>query len=416
VTRDGAAPDSDVRRGPAVWTVRGHPADAARRSIQDMRHDPGTFRPAEFLAGWTRWLALGLFAVLVGIGLLPLSPNPAVAAVAAAVAVGGGASLLWQRQRRYLLPGAAVATAGLAVLGHTTSTNLGWFAVCLIGGWCALTGGRRDALVYWAGALVLFAAEWLWIDPDPGWAAWMAGITLSVGAGLLVRRERDLVAQLREAQAGLAERARSEERNRIARELHDVIAHTLTVSLLHVTSARLAVEHDLDDAARSLAEAERLGRASLDEVRMAVGMLHQDGDAGRTSPLPGADGLPVLIEQFRSAGADAAFTVDGNVARLPATTSLALYRIVQEALTNAIKHAPGSQTAVHVAVGADEVQLAVDTAAEPRAGAGTGFGVLNMRERAQSLGGTCTAGPGGRGWLVKAVLPLNPSRRRESAT
>jgi signal transduction histidine kinase len=243
----------------------------------------------------------------------------------------------------------------------------------------------------------------------------MGGITLSVAAGLLVRRERDLVAQLREAQAGLAERARSEERNRIARELHDVIAHTLTVSLLHVTSARLAVEHDLDDAARSLAEAERLGRASLDEVRMAVGMLHQDGDPGRSSPLPGADGLPVLIEQFRSAGADAAFTVDGNVARLPATTGLALYRIVQEALTNAIKHAPGSQTAVHVAVGADEVRLAVDTAAEPTAGTGTGFGVLNMRERAQSLGGTCTAGPGGHGWLVRAVLPLNPSRRREGA-
>jgi signal transduction histidine kinase len=176
------------------------------------------------------------------------------------------------------------------------------------------------------------------------------------------------------------------------------------------------VEHGLADAARSLAEAERLGRASLDEVRMAVGMLHQDGEAGRTSPLPGADGLPVLIEQFRSAGADAAFTVDGNVARLPATTGLALYRIVQEALTNAIKHAPGSQTAVHVAVGADEVRLAVDTAAEPTTGPGTGFGVLNMRERAQSLGGTCTAGPGGHGWLVRAVLPLNPSRRREGAT
>jgi signal transduction histidine kinase len=108
--------------------------------------------------------------------------------------------------------------------------------------------------------------------------------------------------------------------------------------------------------------------------------------------------------------------VDGNVARLPATTSLALYRIVQEALTNAIKHAPGSQTAVHVAVGVDEVRLAVDTAAEPRTGTGTGFGVLNMRERAQSLGGTCTAGPGGHGWLVRAVLPLNPSRRREGAT
>jgi signal transduction histidine kinase len=381
-----------------------------------MSHDPGTFRPAGFSAGWTRWMALGSFAALVGIGLLPLSPSPAAAAVAAAAAIGGGASIIWQRQPRYLLPSAAAATAGLAVLAHATSTNLGWFAVCLIGFWCALTGGRRDALVYWAGTLVLLTVEWLWIDRDPGWFAWMGGITFAVAAGLLVRRERDLVAQLTEAQAGLAERARSEERNRIARELHDVIAHTLTVSLLHVSSARLAAEHDLDDAARSLAEAERLGRACLDEVRMAVGMLHQDGDAGRTSPLPGADGLPTLIEQFRSAGADAAFSVDGNVGRLPATAGLALYRIVQEALTNAIKHAPGSQTAVHVAVEADEVRLAVDTAAEPGTGTGTGFGIVSMRERAESLGGSCTAGPGGHGWLVTAVLPLDPSRRRESAT
>jgi signal transduction histidine kinase len=381
-----------------------------------MSRDPGTFSPAEISAGWARWIALGLFAALVGIGLMPLSPSPAAAAVAAAASIGGGASLLWQRQRRYLLPSAAVATAGLAVLAHGTSTNLGWLAVCLMGVWCALTGERRDALVYWAGTLILFAAEWLWIRADPGWGAWVGGITLSVAAGLLVRRERDLVTQLREAQAGLAERARAEERNRIARELHDVIAHTVTVSLLHITSARLAVDHDLDGASRSLAEAERLGRASLHEVRMAVGMLHQDGDAGQTSPLPGADGLPALIEQFRSAGADAAFSVDGNIGRLPATTGLALYRIVQEALTNAIKHAPGSQTTVHVAVDADEVRLAVDTAAEPRTGTGNGFGVLNMRERAQSLGGTCTAGPGGHGWLVRAVLPLYASRRREGAT
>ena len=123
----------------------------------------------------------------------------------------------------------------------------------------------------WAGALILFAVEWLWIHPDPGWGAWMAGTTLAVAAACWSGTSAISSAQLREAQAGLAERARAEERNRIARELHDVIAHTLTVSLLHVTSARLAVEHDLDDAARSLAEAERLGRESLDEVRTGGG-------------------------------------------------------------------------------------------------------------------------------------------------
>ncbi len=320
--------------------------------------------------------------------------------------------LAWQR--RPLLLYAAVATGSVAVLGNHMSSNVGWFTVCLIGSWCALAGTRRDALMFWAGALVLFAAEWAWPEHDPGWGAWMAGTTLAVLAGLLIRQQIDLVSQLREAQAGLAERARAEERNRIGRDLHDVIAHTLTVSLLHISSARLAVEHDPADAARALAEAERLSRESLDEVRLAVGTLHSSGDGGRTTPLPGADGLPSLVERFRSAGADITFTADGDTGRLHATTGLAVYRILQEALTNAIKHAAGSPVSVRLAVGADTVRLAVDTAAPP--GTGTGLGLVSMRERAESLGGSCEAGPGGRGWLVAAALPLTASLRREGVT
>jgi len=355
---------------------------------------------------------MAAFTVFVAIGLTRMNPSPPAAVAAAIVATGAG--VLLAQQRRPLLAYAAVATAGVAVLGHGLAGSVGWFAVCLLGAWCALTGSRRDALVYWAAVMALFAAEWLWVKPDPGWGAWMAGTTLSVLAGLLIRHEIDLVAQLRVAQAGLAERARAEERNRIARELHDVIAHTLTVLLLHVTSARLAVEHDLADAARALAEAERLGRESLAEVRQAVGMLHRDGDTGPAAPLPGADGVPTLVERFRTAGADVTLTIDGDTGPLPATTGLAVYRIVQEALTNAAKHAPGSPTAVRLAVDADAVRLAVDSAAEP--GTGTGMGVLSMRERAESLGGSCQAGPGGRGWLVQATLPLDAARRRESAT
>jgi signal transduction histidine kinase len=376
-----------------------------------MNGDTGPARPAEFPPEWARWVALAMFTVFVAIGLARMTPSPPAAVAAAIVAAGAG--VLLAQQRRPLLVYAAVATGGIAALGHGLSSNVGWFAVCLLGAWCVLTGSRRDGLVYWAAAMVLFTAEWLWVKPDPGWGAWMAGTTLSVLAGLLIRHEIDLVSQLRAAQAGLAERARAEERNRIARELHDVIAHTLTVSLLHVTSARLAVEHDLAGAARALAEAERLGRESLAEVRLAVGMLHQDGDTGPTAPLPGVEGLPTLVERFRSAGADVTLTIDGDPGRLPATTGLAVYRILQEALTNAVKHAPGSPTAVRLAVDADAVRLAVDSAAEP--GTGTGVGILSMRERAETLGGSCAAGPGGRGWLVQATLPLDATRR-EAAT
>ena len=372
----------------------------------------GPAHPAGFPPGWARWVGLAVFTVLVAIGLARMNPSPPAAVAAAIVAAGAG--VLLAQQRRPLLAYAAVATGGIAVLGHGLPSNVGWFAVCLLAAWCALTGSRRDGLVYWAAAISLFAAEWLWVKPDPGWGAWMAGTTLSVLAGLLVRHEIDLVSQLRAAQAGLAERARAEERNRVARELHDVIAHTLTVLLLHITSARLAAEHDLADAARALAEAERLGRESLAEVRMTVGMLHQDGDTSRTAPLPGAGDVPALVERFRSAGADITLAIDGDTGRLPATTGLAVYRILQEALTNAVKHAPGSPTAVRLAVDANTVRLAVDSAAQP--GTGTGVGVLSMRERAESLGGSCQAGPGGRGWLVQAVLPLEAARRREAAT
>lgn len=400
----------------AAWSaasVRTGGRSRVRRSIRSVIPEFAAPRSGDLLSGRMRWAALAVFAALVGVGLAPLSPTPAAAGVAAAIAIGSAAVLVWQPER-YLLPAAIVATAGVAVLGHASSTNLGWFTVCLLCAWCALTGTRRDVLVYWAATVLWFAADWLWIKTnDPGWGAWIAGSTLSVGLGLLVRHQRDLVTQLRAAQAGLAERTRAEERNRIARELHDVIGHTLAVSLLHVSSARLAVEHGLEDAARTLAEAERLCRESLDEVRMAVGMLHEDGGASATAPLPGAANLGALVQQFCSAGANASLAVEGDIRRLPATCGLAIYRILQEALTNAIKHAPGARTAVQVTVDTGDVELVVDTSGVPRTG--TGIGLLSMAERASSLGGTCEAGPGGSGWLVRATLPLDPSRRREGA-
>ena len=116
--------------------------------------------------------------------------------------------------------------------------------------------------------------------------------------------------------------------------------------------------------------------------------------------------MPALVEQFRSAGADVTLIVEGDVAGLPATTGLAVYRIAQEALTNAAKHAPGAPTEVGLRVWAGEVTLTADSRTVPGKTASAGLGVLSMRERAESVGGSCEAGPGGRGWLVRARLPL----------
>ena len=391
-------------------TRYGRPATGGRR-IRSMSGDlvpVGPMEHAEDLTGRTRWAALAVFAVVTAAGASWLNPSAPVAVAGAVVAVGAAVPLVlgW----RPVLAYAAVATAGIAMLGHGMSSNVGWFTVCLLACWCVLAGRRFEAVAYWAGTMLLFAAEWLWVRSDPGWGAWLAGVTLATAFSVLIRHDRDLLRRLRLAQAGLAEQARAQERNRIARELHDVIGHTLTVSLLHVQSARLAVEHVPADAGHALAEAERLGRECLAEVRTAVGMLREDDAADRSAPLPGASGLPALVEQFRAAGADVTLTVEGDVAGLPATTGLAAYRIAQEALTNAAKHAPGAPTEVRLQVAPSEATLTADTRAVPGRGtgadAGPGLGMVSMRERAESVGGSCEAGPGGRGWLVRARLPL----------
>jgi signal transduction histidine kinase len=145
---------------------------------------------------------------------------------------------------------------------------------------------------------------------------------------------------------------------------------------------------------------------------MTVGMLRADkgdDDGPGTAPLPGIDRLPALVEGFRSAGANVTLTVEGETARVPAVTGLAVYRIAAEALTNAAKHAPGSPTVVRLTVGTKSLMLTADSVAVP--GSGTGLGLGSMRERAISLGGSCEAGPGGRGWLVSATLPLDATSR-----
>jgi signal transduction histidine kinase len=368
------------------------------RTVPDWRHVP------EPLPRATKWAVFGVFALFVAAGIVRRVPDDTVVAVlGAAPALALGALAVFGRPA-LTLPTTLAATVGIAVLGQGMSSNVAWFGLPVLVGWCALAAPLLITAAYWAVGIGLLGTEAIVTTHDPGWAAWVGGTCFAAVGCLFARRQRELVAELQAAQAGLAQRAQAEERNRIARELHDVIAHTLTVSLMHVTSARLAVQDDPADALRALEEAERLGRDSLDEVRHVVGLLRRADAVDPATPLPGSVDVPALIEGFRGAGADVHASIDGDLTSLPGTVGLAAYRILQEALTNATKHAPAARAAVHVALRPHAVCLTVDSSGTP--GGGAGLGLIGMRERAQALGGTLEAGPGGTGWLVHVELPL----------
>ncbi len=357
----------------------------------------------ERMTDWAGPVALVPFVV---IGAFLSTQRTAVVVVATAVALG--AALCLQAKHWWLLAVASTAGLAVAVVCNGSPTNLGWFAVCVLAGWCSLRGGTTIGLASTALAALLFVLEWVVAD-DSGWAAWIAGTLFTTVVCLMARRQRDLIDQLRAAQAGLADRARAEERNRIARELHDVIGHALTVSLLHITSARLAVEEDPAEATASLEEAERLGQRSLAEVRQAVGLLrHADGSG--VAPMPGADDLAMLVESFRSAGVPISFELVGDHHGLSASVGLTAYRILQEALTNVARHAPEAQTRVLVRVSHERTELTVESAGAPGVVNRDGIGLDSMRERAEALGGTVSAGPSAAGWLVRAVLPGSAER------
>jgi len=344
-------------------------------------------------------------ALFVGIGAVLSDRSPPVVVGCLVVAVATVVVLLVRSAEGWpLTAGIAAVTLAVVVLGSGSPTNLGWFALCVLAGWCALQAGTPQAVVLVAGMVVLLVWQWILVSEDGGWGAWIAGTIFTGVVGVLARRQAELVEELREAQSGLADRARAEERNRIARELHDVIGHSLTVSLLHVSSARLAVAEEPAAALASLEEAERLGRQSLAEVRQVVGLMRADGRTGVT-PMPGADQIETLVESVRRAGTPVELQVMGSTAALTATAGLAAYRILQESLTNAARHAPGAATVVRVEVGATETRLTVDSAGAPGAERPGALGILSMRERSEALGGRLSAGPLGSGWRVEAVLP-----------
>jgi signal transduction histidine kinase len=241
-----------------------------------------------------------------------------------------------------------------------------------------------------------------------------------------VRARRAYVAELRD-RAERAERTREEEarrrvheeRMRIARELHDVVSHTIGVISVQAGVAAHLLRRKPDKAAESLEAIRQASDEALGELHAMLGVLRDDGD-GRPplAPAPGLAELDTLVAQAGKAGVEVRVTVEGEPRRLPSAVDLAAYRVVQESLTNVVRHARASRAEVTVTHGERcvEVEVVDDGRGPPPGhgssnGAGSGQGILGMRERARAIGGTLEAGPRpGGGFRVRASLPVDGDR------
>jgi signal transduction histidine kinase len=249
----------------------------------------------------------------------------------------------------------------------------------------------------------------------------MVVVTLVVGiVGFVVADRRNRSAALRDRaeflereREALSRQAAAEERLRIARELHDLVAHSLTTIAIQSSTGRLALPQNPDVAMRALATIETTSRDASREMRQLLGVLRQGGDSSaELDPPPGLANLDELAETMRQAGADVSVTVEGRCRPLSRSLDLVAYRVVQEALTNVVKHA-GHPAAAAVLVRYDDDQLVLeivdDGAGRDRVPDGRpGLGIVGMRERVTAMGGLFAAGPRPvRGFRVEARLPIN---------
>jgi signal transduction histidine kinase len=311
----------------------------------------------------------------------------------------------------WLVGGAISFVDGLLIGFSVVFSAAGMAAAVLLGN---IRGELRSrlglALVLGSSAVIVYnkpahSADELVFIPVLFGIGWLAGFAL---------RERAGQAEAAEVRAAQAERERdqagrlavAEERARIARELHDVVAHAVSVMVLQVGAVRHGLpETDDRDALKGV---EQAGRTALAEMRRLLGAMRRDGDGVQLGPEPGLDQLGPLLEEIGRAGLPVRLNVEGEPRELPRALDLSAYRIVQEGLTNALKHAQAKEADVTVRYGDRELGLEVrDDGRGPAATDGLGHGLIGIRERVTIYGGEMSAGPGsGGGFVLAARLPL----------
>jgi signal transduction histidine kinase len=288
-----------------------------------------------------------------------------------------------------------------------------------------LLGTLRDPVQARIGLLIVLSGGAIIVYNDPGHSsgeffftplqfgiAWLAGFAL---------RERSAAAEAAEQRAAQAEREReaaariavAEERARIARELHDVVAHAVSVIVLQVGAVRHKLPEDRAADADALRGVEETGRAALAEMRHMLGALSRNGENAELAPQPGLADVETLVERVGRAGLAVRLKIEGEPFSVPRGIDLSAYRIVQEGLTNALKHARASHADVTVRYAPDELRIEVrDDGEGASTSDGLGHGLVGIRERVKLYGGEMSAGAAdGGGFVLATRLPLGGERR-----
>jgi signal transduction histidine kinase len=314
----------------------------------------------------------------------------------------------------WLLAAALSFLDGRLVVSSSSVYAAGMVAAFLIGSLHDERQGRAGlAIVAGSAAIIVLndpahSLNEVLLVPATFALAWLGGFA---------QRERAEEALRAEERARHAERERevaariavAEERARIARELHDIVAHAVSVMVLQVGAVRHRMSADFSEDVEALRGVEETGRSALGEMRHLLGAMRHGDDGPELAPQPGLGRLDALLQEIRRAGLPVELHIDGEPFGLPVAIDLSAYRIVQEGLTNALKHAHASEAHVHIRFAADELRIQVsddgDGAADP---VGHGHGLVGVRERVKLYGGEMTAGTAnGGGFRLTTSLPLS---------
>lgn len=342
--------------------------------------------------------------------------------LAAALALAWTLPLLAYRRFPFAVPVAVLVVVGAEALAQNeaVTNTTAPFLMLILAAW--VIGSENPPAQAVAGFVVSVAAITLVVtnDPDPDASSWgivttaiIAGLIFLAGAAVRTRRHEVESLKERVQRAELeheenARRAAAEERARIARELHDVVAHSMSVMVVQAGGVRSLLEPHQERQRDALLSIERTGREALTEMRRMLGVLRhgEDGQAALV-PQPGLDHLHRLVHQVREAGLPVELRVEGVATPLPPGVDLSAYRVVQEGLTNALKHAGPARAEVTIRYSDDEIQIEVTDDGKPAPNGDGGHGLIGMRERVALYGGTMEAGPRAKGgYALRVSLPI----------